>query len=122
MARFRTRVLTAFIIAAVAAVPTALAGSGVDEFPGAGLYEGWTPLSLTDRSTTVLVELGAKPVTLRQRDAGRKLTADEKAQIKAELRAAQASVRPSVERLGGRILSDFQVALNGLKVEIKSSQ
>ena len=122
MARFRTRVLTAFIIVAVAAVPTAIAGSGVDEFPDAGLYEGWTPLSLTDRSTTVFVELGAKPVTLRQRDAGRKLTPAERAQIKAELREAQAAVRPSVERLGGKVLGDFQVALNGLKVQIDSSQ
>ena len=70
----------------------------------------------------MFVELDAKPVTLRQRDAGRKLTPAEKAQIKSELRTAQAAVRPNIERLGGRILSEFQVALNGLKVQIKSSQ
>jgi subtilisin family serine protease len=122
MALLRTRVLTAFIIVAAAVVPAALAGSGVDDLPEAGLYQGWTPLSLTDRSTTVFVELGAKPVTLRQKDAGRKLSPAEKAQIRAELQAAQAALRPNVERLGGRITNDFQDALNGLKVDIKSSQ
>ena len=41
MARFRTRFFSALIILAVASVPTALAGSGVEELPGAGLYDGW---------------------------------------------------------------------------------
>lgn len=122
MARFRTRLLVALCAVGVAVVPSAFALPAVDELPEAGTYEGWTPLSRTDRSVTVFVELSGKPVTVVQAEKGRKLTPSEKAQIRAELRAAQESVKPGVERLGGRVVSDFQLAINGLKVEIAGSQ
>jgi subtilisin family serine protease len=122
MARFRTRLLVALCAVGVAVVPSAFALPAADELPEGGTYEGWTPLSQSDRTVTVFVELSGKPATVVQAEKGRKLTPSEKAAIRAELRAAQESVRPGIERLGGRVVSDFQLAINGLKVEIAGSQ
>jgi minor extracellular serine protease Vpr len=115
----RLRLAAAFgAVAAVVLIPAAVAQPDIEEFPAAGVYEGWTPLSLSSRSVTVFVELEGEPTTVRQAKAGRKLSPSEKAQIKAELRAAQSDAKPAIERVGGRVLADYQVAINGLKVEI----
>jgi subtilisin family serine protease len=121
MARFRARLLVALFGLAVAVTPAAFADSGAEAIPEAGTYTGWTPLSLSDREVTVFVELGGQPVALAQRDAGRKLSPTEKAAIRANLRNEQAAVRPGLERAGARIVGEYQVAINGFKVQAKGT-
>jgi subtilisin family serine protease len=119
----RLRLVAAlFAVAAVVLAPAAIAQPDAEEISGAGDYTGWTPLSLTNRSVTVFVELTGKPVALVQAEKGRKLTQGEKAAIKSELRATQSSLKPSIELLGGKVLGEFQVAVNGLKVEISGKK
>lgn len=123
MRKGRLRLAVAFgAVVAVVLIPAAVAQPDIQEFPAAGVYEGWTPLSLLSRSVTVFVELEGEPATVVQAKKGRKLTPSEKAQIKADLRAVQAEAKPGIEKVGGRVVADYQVALNGLQVEISASK
>src|SRR5438874_5388865 len=70
----------------------------------------------------VVVQLKDKSVAEAQADAGRKLTGTEKNQIKNQLKGNQDSVKSQIQTAGGKILAQFQSALNGIKVQIPASK
>ena len=83
------------------------------------------PGQLIDKTADVVVQLGAKPVAVRQGEAldvGRKLNKTEKATIRAELKRTQDGLRSKIAALGGRVLGQYQDALNGIKVRINLRQ
>src|SRR5438128_4914108 len=70
----------------------------------------------------VVVQLKDKSVAEAQADASRKLTGTEKNQIKNQLKGNQDSVKSQIQAAGGKILAQFQSALNGIKVQIAPSK
>src|SRR6266446_6538519 len=70
----------------------------------------------------VVVKLKDKSVAEAQADADRKLTGNEKNQIKNQLKGNQDSVKSQIQAAGGKILAQFQSALNGIKVQIPASK
>ena len=82
----------------------------------------FVPRSLSAEPTTVVVRLNGKSVAQAQADAGRKLTASEKNQIKGQLKASQDALVPQIQAAGGTVLAQFQGALNGIKVQIAGSK
>jgi subtilisin family serine protease len=76
------------------------------------------PLGINTAQTTVVVQLAADPVAVAQANAGRKLSKQEKEQIKAQLKGTQNGLRGSIESLGGNVLGMYQSAYNGMKVRI----
>src|SRR5262245_35663642 len=63
------------------------------------------PLGLDSKPVKVIVEVAGDPITVVQSQTPeRKLTQDERTQIRETLRGQQASVRTQVEALGGRVL------------------
>jgi minor extracellular serine protease Vpr len=89
--------------------------------PGSVLAS-FIPRSLSAESTTVVVQLSGKSTAEAQADAGRKLTGSEKNQIKNQLKGNQDAVKPQIQAAGGKILAQFQSALNGIKVQIPASK
>jgi subtilisin family serine protease len=78
-----------------------------------------------NRLERVIVELAAKPVTLRQYDAslrGTKLNRADKAAIRRQLKATQDKMGPQITRLGGKVLAKYQDAYNGIKVQIAAGK
>jgi subtilisin family serine protease len=76
------------------------------------------PLGVSMQSITVVVQLSGDPVAVQQANAGRKLSSDEKGQIKNQLKGPQDALRGSIAGIGGTVLTDYQSAYNGLKVRI----
>ena len=74
------------------------------------------------QSITVVVQLPADPVAVRQGNAGRKLSQSEKDQIKSELKAQQESLRAGIEALGGKVIASYQSSYNGIKVQIANNK
>jgi minor extracellular serine protease Vpr len=74
-----------------------------------------------DGPVVVMLKLPGDPVALvKARTPG--LTAAEKEAIKANLRARQDALIPTIEALGGRVVGQYQVAYNGMKIEIARSR
>ena len=82
-----------------------------------------TPLGLDNKPVKVMVEVAGEPITVVQaQQPERKLTSDERHQIRESLRGQQAGVRTQVEALGGRVLREYQSAYNGFAVNIARRQ
>jgi subtilisin family serine protease len=82
-----------------------------------------TPLGLDNKPVKVMVEVAGDPITVVQAQTPeRKLTQDERQQIRETLRGQQAPVRSEIEALGGRVLREFQSAYNGFAVHISRKQ
>jgi len=82
-----------------------------------------TPLGLDNKQVKVVVEVAGDPVTVVQSQTpDRKLTRDERNQIRESLRGQQAPVRSQIESLGGRVLHEYQSAYNGFAVHIARKQ
>jgi subtilisin family serine protease len=90
---------------------------GTDTFTPA-----WTPLGLSDRPVTVVVQLAGPSVAEQQASAGRRLSRDEKESAKEQLRGQHDAVRPQIESRGGEVLAHYRAAYNGMKVRIDSSR
>ena len=72
---------------------------------------------------TVFVEMTGDPVAVvKGNSSGNKISNSQKQAIKADLKGKQDGLRPQIELRGGKVLADFQVALNGLKVDIERSK
>src|SRR5438552_16176103 len=69
-----------------------------------------------------VVQLKGKSVAEAQADAGRKLIGTEKNQIKNQLKGNQDPVKSQIQTAGGKILAQFQSALNGITVQIPASK
>ncbi len=80
------------------------------------------PPGLDTTPVTVVVLLAGDPVAVVQETAGRKLSDDEKKNVKSQRKIEQAAILPQIEALGGKITGTFQSAINGLKVRIPSNK
>src|SRR5262245_36618681 len=89
---------------------------------GGTISTSFVPRSLSAEPVTVVVQLKDKSVAEAQADAGRKLTKPEKDQIKNQLKASQDGLKPQIQLAGGKVVAQFQSALNGIKVEIPLSK
>jgi minor extracellular serine protease Vpr len=81
-----------------------------------------TPRALSSEPVTLMVQLSGETVAEVAGDQGGRITASQKDDIKQALGARQDAIKPAIESLGGRILGDYQVAYNGIKVRIAQNQ
>ncbi|MFI4932433.1 MAG: S8 family serine peptidase, partial [Burkholderiales bacterium] len=109
--------------AAAVVVPT-LSGAARPEASGSEsmIQPVWTPLGVSTKPITVVLEMQGDPVAVQQGNAGRKLERSEREQIKAQLRAPQASLNGQIQGLGGTVLANYQSAYNGVKVRINTDR
>lgn len=131
--RARTRILSVLTVsAALAAALTVGAQSAVSQTGGndkqfehidttlAGLASDFRPAALGgDRDTTFILKLSGASVGERMAEAkkqGRELSKAERDAIRAELKARQDGLKDRVESAGGKVVSDYQDAYNGLAV------
>lgn len=77
-----------------------------------------TPLGVGNQMVTVVLRLTGSSVAERQGDAGRKLSGDEKKQIKDGLKGQQNSLLGTIAGLGGTVIATYQSSYNGIKVRI----
>jgi len=117
------------ILAAMAAITGALVPvhSGAVRPDGAGgdgsiIKPAWTPLGVGKQPVTVVMQLAADPVAVRQGNAGRKLERREKEDIKSQLRGAQSTLHSHIRGMGGTVLANYQSAYNGIKVRIAADR
>ena len=90
---------------------------------GGGLITpAWTPLGVSGAPVTVVVQLPGDPVAVQQANAGRRLERGEKDRIKGQLKGTQDNLRGSIERLGGKVVAQYQASYNGIKVRISSDK
>jgi subtilisin family serine protease len=82
----------------------------------------WTPLGVSKREITVVVQLTGDSVAEQQGNAGRRLSRDEKDRAKGQLRNQQEGLRRSIEGMGGRVVAHYQAAYNGMKVRIAADR
>jgi minor extracellular serine protease Vpr len=81
----------------------------------------FTPLGLdANRRVTVFVEMVGDPVAVVRGNASdNKISDAQKQSIKRDLKGKQDALRPRIASSGATVLADFQVALNGLKVNVE---
>jgi subtilisin family serine protease len=82
------------------------------------LTRAWTPLGVGKSAVTLVVELEGAPVAVEQAKAGRKLSKEEKAAIRAQLKERQDALKPRLTAAGATVVADFQSAYNGIKVRV----
>jgi len=87
-----------------------------------GLAGSFRPASLAgDRGTTVILKLDGASVGQQAAEArrqGRRLSAAQKASVRAEIRGRQAAVEGRVRALGGQVLFGYQDAYNGVAARV----
>ena len=72
---------------------------------------------LTHRPQTVVLKMAGDPVAVvRSRTPGRQLAEAQRQSIERDLRSRQDAIVPSIRRMGGTVLGQFQHAINGIKV------
>ena len=114
--------------AAMAALAAPAPSARFKAVAGAGeiIDTSFVPHSMGAESVTVVVRLGGKSAAEAQADAlagaGRKLTKAEKDQVKAQLKVTQDGLKGQIHSVGGKVLAQFQSALNGIKVKIAASK
>jgi minor extracellular serine protease Vpr len=114
-------------ILALAGLIVASTGAAANQPEPAGGTDGlidpvWTPLGVSGAPQTLMVQLSGAPVTVVEANSGGKLNKAEKAALRAQLAGRQNALKGSIEGLGGRILGDYQLAYNGIKVSISPSK
>src|SRR5467141_2116992 len=72
---------------------------------------------------TAILKLPGDPVAVvKSQMPDMQLTASQKDAIKAELKARQDALIPTIESLGGRVVGQYQVAYNGIAIQIPRSK
>jgi len=72
---------------------------------------------LTQRPRTVVLKMAGDPVAVvRSRVPGKQLAEAQRQSIERDLRSRQDAITPSIQRMGGTVLGQFQHAINGIKV------
>src|SRR6266446_9233947 len=117
----RVAVAGTFFSAAVAMLFASSAPEPASDDGDAIVQTSFVPRSV-NADAIVVVKLKDKSVAEAQADADRKLTGNEKNQIKNQLKGNQDSVKSQIQAAGGKILAQFQSALNGIKVQIPASK
>ena len=125
--RSARRALSAVTLLALVAL-TAVAGGSAASTPeelaeGSGFVStSWQPGYLRSGPTNVVVQLAGDPVSVQEDHAGRHFVGAEKQAATDALAATQNAIRPAIEALGGKIIGDYQLAYNGLKVNVDAKQ
>jgi len=81
-----------------------------------------TPIGLSNKPTTLVVQLSGDPITVADANAASPLSQGQKDSIRSQLRSQQAPVAQQIQSLGGHVLASYQAAYNGFKVQIAASQ
>ncbi len=101
---------------------TAPAASNRDRAQLRATSSTWRPAVLDSaRQSTVVIELAGSPVAEHEAGAlqqGRQLSTLGQTFIRAELRARQDALLPSLTAMGARVLGQYQDAYNGIKVRV----
>ena len=116
------RPLVGFVLAGLVGALAFTSAGVAKETPAVAGVEGiqvshYTPRGVSRGPANIMVQLAGDTVAEVMAEQGR-VTAAEKADIKAELGARQDAIKPAIQALGGQVLADYQVAYNGIKVRI----
>lgn len=123
--QFKSTRVAASLVLAFGIVATSTSHAARPEGVAADPQEitpAWTPPGVMNQPMTVVLQLNGQSVAEQQGAAGRKLGRAEKDSAKAQLRAQQDALRPSIAALGGTVLASYQSAINGIKVRISRGQ
>ena len=91
--------------------------------PDQGEFESaWTPLGLSSAPVNLVAQLAGDPVTVTSSNSATHLSDDEKNQLKGQIKASQQPIERQIESIGGTVLADYQLAYNGIKVNIASNK
>jgi len=128
--RMRVRSLTAVAVASLVlgsfAFVAAPASADEDDVQPIAVNVGQTDfIPLGARSAAriaAFVRLSGDPVAVEQARAGGKLDQGRKDAIKSSLKVKQDAIAPAIRARGGAVVAQLQSAINGLQVEIASSQ
>ena len=132
MQRLHIRVLVLFatlaLVVSALAVPQPSSADTIDRSTRFGtedqILQEFTPATAPagadlDKLVRVVVKLGGNPVALvKAAKPGKEISQAERDSVAASLQSRQDALRPQIEALGGRVLGQYQNAINGIKVEI----
>ena len=122
----RSAWIGASIVALVAVSVVSAAGAANSPTPSGGSLQDFTPaitpLGVSSRPTTVVVELAGDPVTVTDANSATPLTKDQKNALRDQLRSKQSPVESQIESKGGHVLASYQSAYNGVKVLIPANK
>jgi subtilisin family serine protease len=76
----------------------------------------FTPLGLSNKPATFVVEVAGDPVTVAEAKSGSKWSQSQKDSVKAQLRSKQAPVESDIRSTGATVVASYQSAYNGIKV------
>ena len=82
----------------------------------------FTPVGISNKPTTLVVQLSGDPITVADAAAANPLSQGQKDSIRSQLRSQQAPVASQIESLGGKVLASYQAAYNGFKVQIAANK
>jgi minor extracellular serine protease Vpr len=126
--RIFTLAATAALVITLApgSMPNALAGRDpTARFTPIALGDDFTPVMLPNaadptRRVTVFVEMqGDSVADARGNSADNRISDSDKDSIKRNLKSRQDALRPEIERRGGTVQTEYQSAVNGLRIEIE---
>ncbi len=98
-----------------------LAKRDIKRLPAIGTTK-WSPLGVSTKQTTVVVQLSGDPVTVVDANSATPLSKSQRNARKDALRQAQAPVESRIRSLGGKVLATYQQAYNGVKVQIAQNK
>src|SRR4051812_13594134 len=76
-----------------------------------------------DEQLTVVLQLAADPVAVvRSRAPDRRMERAERERIASDLRGGQNALVPLIEARGGRVMAQFQHAIDGIKVRVPADK
>jgi len=85
---------------------------------GAAISSSFVPQALDPSPVTIVLELAGDPVAVRKAKApGKKIDRETKQGVERDLKGRQDALRDAIESQGGKVVAEFQDALNGIKVE-----
>ncbi len=80
------------------------------------------PLGLQNKPTTVVVQLAGDPVTVAEAKSANGFSTGQWNSLRDQLRSQQAPVEAQIRSDGGQVLASYQLAYNGIKVQIQGNQ
>jgi minor extracellular serine protease Vpr len=111
-------------LVALCVVSAAGAANNPVKAPNAGqkFTPVFTPVGISTKPTTVVVELSGDPITVADADAANPLSQGQKDSIRSQLKSQQAPVAQQIQSLGGTVIASYQAAYNGFKVQIAANK
>ena len=128
--RMRTRLFAAIVTVSLVLAATVLgagpASADDDDLQSIALNVGkidFVPFGARPATRiAVFVRLADDPVAVEQARAGRKLDQSAKDAIKSKLKAKQDALAPAIAARGGTVVAQLQSAINGIQVDIASTE